>query len=228
MDTRSGWRAAHRSSDTAHQRGSDRKPVPLLTPLDQLRAVFAALTRRSPNSMSIDQRRSVAFYLAEAASVARIEVAPLTPARTVQWLRALADLEVFLARERRWPRENNRLKKNAISHDERRFAVWVRTQRAAANDERLCEYKLRRLECVPGYQQHPLDERWDQNVLALQQFIADHRRAPVIRSDDPVERRLAAFAAKQRLAHRRGTLLPSRIFSLERLELWTWGTSLKR
>ena len=89
--------------------------MPLLNPLDQLRADFAALTRRSPNSMSIDQRRSVAFYLAECAVLAGIEVPPLTPARTVQWLRALADLEVFLARERRWPRDNNRLKRNTIS-----------------------------------------------------------------------------------------------------------------
>ena len=202
--------------------------MPHLTPLDQLRADFAALTRRSPNSMSIDQRRSVTFYLAECAVLAGIEVAPLTPTRTLQWLHALADLEVFLARERRWPRDNNRLKRNAISQDERQFAVWVRTQRAAADQGRRCEYQLRRLECVPGFQRHPLDERWDQNVLALQQFIANHCRAPVIRSDDPVERRLAAFAAKQRLAHRQGTLLPSRILSLERLELWTWGTSPRR
>ena len=202
--------------------------MPLLTPLDQLRAVFAAHTRRPPNSMSIDQRRSVAFYIAEAALIARIEVPPLTPSRTLQWLRALADLEAFLAREGKWPRENNRLERNAISEGERRLAGWVRTQRAAADQGRRCEYQLRRLECVPGFQQHPLDERWDQNVLALQQFITDHCRAPVIRSDDPVERRLAAFAAKQRLAHRRGTLLPSRILSLERLELWTWGTSPRR
>jgi hypothetical protein len=178
--------------------------------------------------MSIDQRRSVTFYLAEATLVAGIEVPPLTPARTIQWLRSLADLEVFLAREGRWPRENNRLERNAISQEERRLAVWVRTQRATANDGQLCEYQLRRLKCVPGFQQRPLDQRWDQNVLALQKFVADHRRAPAIRSDDPVERRLAAFAAKQRIAYRRGTLVPTRKSSLERLEFWTWGTSRKR
>ncbi|MHC5796487.1 helicase associated domain-containing protein [Lacisediminihabitans sp. FW035] len=202
--------------------------MPHLTPLDQLREDFAALTRRPPNSMSIDQRRSVTFYLTEAALVAGVKVPPLTPARTVQWLRALADLEVFLAREGRWPRENNRLERNAISEEERRLAVWVRTQRATANDEALCEYQLRRLECVPGFQQRPLDERWDKNVLVLQMFVTDYRRAPAIRSDDPGERRLAAFAAKQRLAYRRRTLVPTRISSLERLEFWTWGTPPKR
>ena len=202
--------------------------MPHLTPLDQLRADFTALTRRSPNSMSIDQRRSVAFYLAEVALVARTEVPPLTPFRTLQWLRALADLEAFLAREGKWPRENNRLERNTISEGERRLAVWVRTQRAAADQGRRCAYQLRRLECVPGFQQHPLDERWDQNVVAFQRFIADNGRAPSIRSDDATERRLAAFAAKQRLAYRRETLVQTRISSLERLELWTWGTSPRR
>ena len=198
--------------------------MPHLTPLDQLRADFAALTHRSPNSMSIDQRRSVTFYLAECAVLAGIEVAPLTPTRTLQWLHALADLEVFLARERRWPRENNRLDRNAISEGERRLAVWVRTQRAAADQGQRCQYQLRRLECVPGFQQHPLDERWDQNVLALQQFIANHCRAPVIRSDDPAERSLAGFAAKQRLAYRRERLTPRQIVTLERVDFWSWGS----
>lgn len=193
-------------------------------PLDQLRADFATLAHRQPTTLTQDQRRSVDFYWADLALLAHTEVPPHTPIRVGQWLRTLTELEDFIARELRWPRENNRLNRNAISQEERRLSAWVRTQRAATAEGLRCDYQLRRLGCVEGYQQHPLDYRWHQNLVDLNSFTSARRRAPQLRSDDPAERRLAGFAAKQRLAYRRGRLSPPQIAALERINFWTWGS----
>ena len=87
---------------------------------------------------------------------------------------------------------------------------------------------MRRLACIPGYHRHPLEDAWIRNVIDYRHFTEARRHAPRLRSEDPDEKRLAAFAAKQRFAYRHGRLSPERIATLERLEFWTWGSTLPR
>ena len=202
--------------------------MPTLNALDRLRADYAALAQRPPAALTPDHRRSLLFYRGELALLAHGALPPQTPARVVRWLQSLAELEAFIAREKRWPRENRRLDRAAITNEERRLATWVRTQRTAADGGLRCEYQLRRLTCIPGFLLHPLDDHWYEHVIDFQHFTDTHRRAPLLRSDDPTERRLAGFAAKQRFAYRRGRLSPRRIGMLERLEFWTWGSTPPR
>ena len=107
-------------------------------------------------------------------------------------------------------------------------ATWVRTQRTAADGGLRCDYQLRRLAYVPGFHLLPLGDEWYQHVIDQQHYTDTHRRAPRLLSDDPTERSLAGFAAKQRLAYRRGRLAPRRIAMLERLDFWTWGSKPPR
>lgn len=197
--------------------------MPTLNALDQLHADYSALALRPPAALTPDHRRSLLVYRGELALLARTPLPLQTPTRVIQWLQTLAELETFIAREERWPRENRRLDRAAITNEERRLAIWVRTQRTAADGGLRCDYQLRRLACVPGFHRHPLDDRWYQHVIDHQHFTDTHRRAPLVRSDDATERSLAGFAAKQRLAFRRGRLSSRRIAVLERLEFWTWG-----
>jgi hypothetical protein len=197
--------------------------VPSLNPLTQLRADYAALALRPPAALTTDHRRSLLFYRCELALLAHIPPPSQTPIRVLRWLQTLTVLEAFIARERRWPRENRRLDRAAIAAEERDLATWVRTQRTAADEGVRCDYQLRRLACVPGSHLHPLAEQWHRQVTEYRHFTGAHRRAPLLRSDDPTERRSARFAAKQRLAYRRGRLSPDRIATLERLQFWTWG-----
>jgi hypothetical protein len=71
-------------------------------------------------------------------------------------------------------------------------------------------------------------DAWVRNLIDYRHFTGTLRRAPRLRSDNPFEKRLAAFAAKQRFAYRDGRLSPDRIAPLERLEFWTWGSALPR
>jgi hypothetical protein len=198
--------------------------MPAPSPLDQLHADFAALAQRPPAALTRDHRRSLLFYRSELALLAHSAPPPQTPTRVIQWLQNLAELEAFIARETRWPRENRRLHRAAITAEERHLAIWVRTQRTAIDGGLRYDYQLRRLTCIPGFLLHPLDDHWSQHVIDHQHFTDTHRRAPLLRSDDPAERSLAAFAAKQRFAYRHGLLPRDRIAPLVRLEFWTWGS----
>ena len=198
--------------------------MPALNGLDQLHADYATLALRPPGALSPDHRRSLLFYRGELALLTHTPPLSQTPIRVIEWLQTLTALKAFITRETRWPRENRRLDRAAITAEERRLATWVRTQRTAANGGVRCDYQLRRLACVPGFHGHPLDDQWSQRIIDHQHFTDTNRRAPLLRSDDPTERSLAAFAAKQRLAYRRGQLSPRRIAMLERLPHFTWGT----
>lgn len=198
--------------------------MPTLNTLDQLHTDYSALAPRPPAALTADHRRSLLFYQGELALLARAPIPAQMPARVIQWLQTLAVLEAFIARERRWPRENRRLHRAAITAEERHLATWVRTQRTAIDGGVRCEYQLRRLDCIPGFHLHPLAEQWYRRVTEYQHFTETHRRAPLLRSDNPAERRLAGFAAKQRLAYRRGWRSPHQIATLERLDFWSWGS----
>jgi len=198
--------------------------VPTLNTLEQLHADYAAFAQRPPAALTPDRRRSLLFYQGELALLTHTPPPPQTPTRVIQWLQSVAELEAFIARENRWPRENRRLPTGAITVEERHLATWVRTQRTASNGGVRCDYQRRRLACVPGYHLHPLSEQWHRHVTEYQHFTDTWRRAPLLRGDDPTERRLAGFAAKQRLAYRRGRLSARQIATLERLDFWSWGS----
>jgi len=198
--------------------------VPTLNTLEQLHADYAAFAQRPLAALTPDRRRSLLFYQGELALLTHTPPPPQTPTRVIQWLQSVAELEAFIARENRWPRENRRLPTGAITVEERHLATWVRTQRTAANGGVRCDYQRRRLACVPGYHLHPLSEQWHRHVTEYQHFTDTWRRAPLLRGDDPTERRLAGFAAKQRLAYRRGRLSARQIATLERLDFWSWGS----
>jgi hypothetical protein len=198
--------------------------VPTPNALNQLHADYAALALRPSAALTLDHRRSLLFYRCELALLAHTPPPPETPIRGIRWLQTLTALEAFIARETRWPRENRRLDRAAITPEERLLATWVRTQRTAADEGVRSDYQLRRLACVPGFHLHPLAEQWFRQVTEYRHFTSAHRRAPLLSSADPTERRIARFAAKQRLAYRRGRLPPERIATLERLEFWTWGS----
>ena len=188
-------------------------------PLAALQADYAALEASPPAHLNSDQRRSLIYYRAERAIASPGEV----PFRTTQWLVDLHDLEAFIAKEGRSPRENNRLRRGEIGDRERHLADWVRSQRRALGDGKRCEYQRRRLACVPAFNPDPIQERWLEVRDAYQAFLSSTGRPPSARGADQTERTLAMWAAKQRSAHRRGPLTATRTASLEMLTMWGWG-----
>lgn len=197
--------------------------MPHPTPLDRLHAEYAELDRQEPSRLTPDQRRSLVYYRHELELKRRTPSDSPAPVRVAKWFAGLIALENFVALERRWPRENNRADAEEFSDEERRLAIWVRTQRSAIDQGRRCEYQIRRLACVEGFRLRPLQDRWNHQLLEFHRFTDLHHRAPLLRSIDFIERSLAAWAAKQRFAYRNGTLPRRRIETLGHLDYWSWG-----
>lgn len=197
--------------------------MPHPAPIDPLLAVYAELAQRPPTRPSADQQRSLIYFDYEMSLIENRDATTSIPARVIQWTTTLHQLEDFVALYGRWPRENNRPTGSTITPKERRLATWVRTQRSATDQGRRCDYQLRRLACLPGYHARPLDDRWHDQFLDYQRFTLQHHRAPSLSSTDNAEKRLAAWAAKQRYAHRNRRLASPRLAALNRLPMWTWG-----
>ena len=197
--------------------------MPHPTPIDQLFFAYTELVQRPPKRLTPDRSRSLMFFTYEQTLASGSASTDLVPVGVMQWTTSLHALEAFVAQNGRWPRENNRAEGSTITVDERRLATWVRSQRSAADLGRRCTYQLDRLACIPGYRERPLEDRWNAQFLAYQGFVIQHHRAPVLSSTSNIEKRLAAWAAKQRFAHRNRRLAERRISLLGQLSLWTWG-----
>ena len=208
---------------TPHAVWVGKNPVPNHTPLDRLLADYAGLDRYKKSRLTPDQRQSLVYYHLELDLKNWTQREPSSSVRATQWFADLIALETFLVLERRWPRQNNRADREEFTEEEWRLAIWVRTQRIAIDQGRRCDYQIRRLDCVEGFQQHPLEDRWNRRLHEYRRFTLVHKRAPLLRSDDLGERSLAAWAAKQRLAYRSGTLARHRVDAATHLKHWTWG-----
>lgn len=102
---------------------------------------------------------------------------------------------------------------------ETRLAYWLRYQRQRAIAGDLCTYQQLSLDALDGFTWAPVDDAWDARFEAYEQFLQQERRAPRYRAADPEERRLAAWAAKQRHAAKRGRLDETRIERLASLSI---------
>ncbi|TFC19911.1 hypothetical protein E3O51_06120 [Cryobacterium sp. MDB2-10] len=198
-----------------------------LTAVELLHADYAQVHSQHPATLTGDQVRSLRIYAAELRSRTGIDPADSDPG-IVEWLRIVAALEAFAMKENRMARENRRLAPGAISAEERTLVNKLRGQRRAFKAGRLCEYQIRRLECIPGLSLDPRGQHWDTSYRAYARFIEAHQDTPKARSKVASERSLAQWAAKARMAYRAGTLSQDRIDACANLDRWTWGGAPRR
>lgn len=202
--------------------------MPNPSPLQRLHAVYAELDKKNATSLSDDERRSLRYLHADLAEDARSSDRVPTRDRVASWIRDLHDVEHFIDEHGRCPRENNRRASDEIDPVEQHFFNWLRYQRRLALNSGHCSYQRDRLDLVPGYSESPLDQQWTDNFDAYRAFLQAHNTVPLLSSNDAGERHLAAWAAKQRLRHRRGRLPVDRVSTLETLEIWGWGSATTR
>lgn len=113
--------------------------------IDTLHDAFERLSETPPDQRPEDLVRSLRYYLAA--------THPGTaPTRVQRWIDRAVELEDFVERLSRMPRENSR-KRAAKSKQERSLADWVRYQRRI--EEKLCDYQARRLELIEGFTWDP-------------------------------------------------------------------------
>ena len=191
--------------------------------LSLLHAEYARLRHLRPDRLSADQARSLSYFVRE------LQLRPERPGEAqipdaiTRWLKNVFVLEDFIARLNRMPRENRRLPANSISDEEKTLTAFVRAQRRAFAGARLCTYQERRLAAIGGFSFHPRDDVWISRFREYRDFITENGRVPRLRSHEDKEHSLAAWAAKQRVAYRRGRLSRERMLALSGLGFWTWG-----
>jgi hypothetical protein len=230
MPAAGGTAPAQEFPDAAHISFRHRTPVrvgkrSMPTPpyLQLLHADYAALESRAPNALNPDQARSMLYFLTDQSMEMRQPAPDSAPARLISWVRSVRALDTFVIREGRLPKENNRLPRRTITPEERVLLEWLRYQRRPQTRETHCSYQRRRLEALPGFRWDPIADSWSATFCAYAVFLAQTHRAPAVRSADPSERSLAAWAAKQRHLRRRGRLDLARESALAALSIWTWG-----
>lgn len=202
--------------------------MPTPSPLQRLHAAYAELDKKNPSTLSDDERWSLRYLHADLAEDARAGDRVPTRDRVTSWIRDLHDVEHFIDDHERSPRENNRRTSDEIDPVEQHLANWLRNQRRLALKSGHCAYQRDRLDLVPCYSESPLDQQWADNFDAYRAFLRAHNTVPLLSSNDAGERHLAAWAAKQRLRHRRGQLPVDRVSTLETLKIWGWGSASTR
>jgi hypothetical protein len=182
---------------------------------------YEALCDVPRQDLTPDDFASLRFYKAEA--ISSDADSAKRSSRIQTWLDRAKQLEAYIDREGRMPRENNRLPAGLVGPEESQLVNWVRYQRKSRAADILCEYQILRLELVTGFDWAPFDTQWDQEYTRYRAHLEHFRGAPKFRSEDPNEVALAKWASRQRAKYRTGNLDAERTYDLEALPIWTWG-----
>lgn len=174
------------------------------------------LQDRDPATLSADLRASLECWRIEQLLQSSHSPEVGRKSRLTVWVGTFLDVASFVDVHGDVPRENNRKEQDA---EEARLAFWLRYQRRRAIANDLSTYQRLSIESLPGFSWAPADESWDANFAAYEEFLNYERRAPRYRSTDRMERRLAAWAAKQRHALKQGRLEGARVQKLDTLSI---------
>lgn len=142
---------------------------------------FMPLLLREPRHLSDDETASIRYLRAA-------QLRATAYRRETAWLQRLDDLDDALT--------------TGAPLDAKQTA-WVKNQRRS---DHLCALQMRLLEALPGWTWSPREDAWIARAEELSRFLISSRRAPRIRTEDPVERRLAYWLGRQLRLMRLGEL----------------------
>lgn len=193
--------------------------------LARLIAELRNLDDRDPRTLSKDLRTSLTCWRIEQRLRAGLPVDNESYRRLTAWVRTLIEVGSYLGTHGGLPRENNRHPQDT---EEARLAFWLRYQRRRAIARDLCSYQQASLSCLDGFSWAPIDDAWDSKFEAYKRFLEREQRSPRYRSTAPGEQKLAAWAAKQRYAFKRGRLEEARADRLDTLSIRILPSRRKR
>jgi hypothetical protein len=116
--------------------------------------------------------------------------------------------------------------KNSKDLEEKRTGQWQSHQRVAKNKRILSDERIAELEAVPGWEWGTEREEtysWDEQ---LQHWVIVYTRIqkdPSQISKDLEEKRAGRWLSHQRVAKKKGKMLPERVAKLEAIPGWTWS-----
>jgi hypothetical protein len=152
-------------------------------------ADYYELATRAGSSLTADERASATYVLADMA-VRRAERTGegVAKSRALNWCTMANQLLQRARQLGRMPRPSDDVPSSLLH--------WVAYQRRTAG--RHNGFQVAFLEAVPGWSWSPWDDDWDGREEDLRAFVHLHGRLPRTRSDEPDERHLAKWTARQR------------------------------
>ena len=94
---------------------------------------------------------------------------------------------------------------------------WIGTQRQQMKTNKLSAEKIESLESIQGWSWDPYEDKWQENLKELQEFVLINGHArPVYKSS------LYLWTRTQKGRYKKNKLSDERILSLEKIEGWTW------
>lgn len=139
-----------------------------------------------------------------------------------KWLRALATLTAYAKRH-----GTAAVPVTTVVGDIR-LGEWVAAQHAGYEAGTLSQANASALQAVPGWQWHPLQDRWTRGLAAARAYVAEHgtiEAAPGVQVDGLG---LEHWIQWCRAEHRAGSLSPQQTALLEALPGWRWSPSMER
>lgn len=192
--------------------------------LHALHTEYRQLATLNPARLTLDQRRSLAYFQADdAVAGSRVDVEVLAASQIVRWIHRAHAVDAFIGMHERIPRRNSRQPEAARTNGERVLAIWLEDQRRQTARARQCEYQRQRVDAFPHLDTRDRDQRWVGTLHEYEEFLRTYHGAPGARHAGPEERSLALWAVRQRRAHHAGTLSAERARALTSLPMWTWG-----
>lgn len=182
----------------------------------RLIARLQQLVGSEPRTLTIDLKTSLECWQIEQRLRSHSPDDTSSRRRPKDWVSTLLDVESFVNTHGVLPRENNR---KTQEEEEKRLAFWLRYQRRRGAAGELCSYQRLSLEALEGFSWAPADDVWNAHFDAYLRFLGREQRAPRYRAEDPEERQLAAWAAKQRHMAKHGHLDEARIERLDTLPI---------
>jgi hypothetical protein len=176
-------------------------PTPTSALLD-LWSEYDTLSSLPARQLTLDQRRSVDFFLADT------EVTAVVEPFVRRWIDRVHALDVFVEQQGRMPRADPRRPRPATEEQALVDAVAYFRQSHAAGG--YVDFQTRRLEAVPGFAWSPRDTTWALRFAEHQAFWATNGFAPRRRAADPFEVTIGRWVAHQRALNTRGALRADR------------------
>jgi hypothetical protein len=186
-------------------------------------ARYEALTVGPEAALSPDDLLSLRYYSIYIALRENPLAFPDERDRFVKWTRRALELEAAFSRTTHYPVENNRRPTSPAAAAEQSLAAWHRYQRRTETRHSHCGFQRDWLWHMPRNHGHNRDSQWVLQKREYRRFLLERGRAPRYRSDDSSEKRLAAWASKQRMRYRAENLTPKQVSELEAMTMWSWG-----
>jgi len=108
---------------------------------------------------------------------------------------------------------------------EKSLGTFCCCKRRNYKNNKLDSDKIQKLEQIPGW--YWKKNIFDEKYIKLIKFVHEHKKLPSVYSSNKIEKMLGIFCSHRRQEYKQNKLDKNRIFKLQQINGWYWGTTKK-